>query len=119
MSEASREFIFKITTAPLWAEAQRTGILPPSPIDRVDGYIHFSTAAQTSETLSLHFKGQVDLELLRVPVAALGDALKWEPSRGGKLFPHLYADLPISLVDAHVTVAVSEDGTCTIPDNFL
>ncbi|MCC2108816.1 MAG: DUF952 domain-containing protein, partial [Hyphomicrobiales bacterium] len=62
-------------------------------VDLADGFIHFSTAAQVAETAAKHFAGQTDLLLVAIDGATLGDALKWEPSRGGALFPHLYAPL--------------------------
>jgi uncharacterized protein (DUF952 family) len=119
MTHLPQEFVFKITTAPLWQQAQNTQVVPPSPIDVADGYMHLSDATQTRETLALHFAGQSDLQLLRVPVARLGDALKWEVSRGGQLFPHLYADLALASVDAHVAICVTSDRKCSIPDGFL
>ncbi len=67
-------------------------------VDLRDGFIHFSTAEQAVETAAKHFAGQRDLVLLAVEADALGDALKWEPSRGGALFPHLYAPLDLTLV---------------------
>ena len=72
--------------------------IPGSQADRRDGFIHFSTAAQLEGTAVKHFAGLSDLMLVAVDGDALGDALKWEPSRGGELFPHLYAALPLSVV---------------------
>jgi uncharacterized protein (DUF952 family) len=69
-----------------------------SPVDVADGYIHFSSAAQLRETVKRHFQGQADLVLLSVDSATLGPDLRWEPSRGGDLFPHLYAALPVKSV---------------------
>ena len=80
------------------ARGQRAGVFRGSEIDRRDGFIHFSTAAQAVETAAKHFAGQRDLLLLYVDTATLGDKLKWEPSRGGALFPHLYGDLPLAAV---------------------
>ncbi len=85
--------IYKITTAAEWAEAERTGAFRGSALDLQDGYIHLSTAAQAGETARRHFRDQADLILLGFEVEALGDALKWEPSRGGQMFPHLYGVL--------------------------
>lgn len=82
--------IFKILTAPQWAELQEKGATSGAPIDVTDGYIHFSTAAQCPETAAKYFADQDGLMLLAYDSAALGDAIKWEPSRGGALFPHLY-----------------------------
>ena len=86
--------IFKICRASEWDEAMRAGAYRGSPVDVRDGYIHFSTVAQVAETAARHFAGQSDLVLVAVDAAVLGDKLKWEPSRGGALFPHLYGDLP-------------------------
>jgi uncharacterized protein (DUF952 family) len=86
--------IVKICRAAEWAQAVRDGVFRGSAVDMQDGYIHFSTAAQIAETAARHFAGQSDLVLVAVDAAALGDKLKWEPSRGGALFPHLYGDLP-------------------------
>ena len=85
--------IYKICPAALWREAERAGSFRGSAVDLRDGFIHFSSAAQVAETAAKHFAGQHDLVLLRVDAARLGAALKWEPSRGGALFPHLYGDL--------------------------
>jgi uncharacterized protein (DUF952 family) len=87
--------IFKICRAAEWAEAgRRSGAFRGSAIDLSDGYIHFSTGKQVAETAAKHFAGQSDLVLVAVDATALGDSLKWEPSRGGALFPHLYGELP-------------------------
>lgn len=88
--------IFKICRAAEWAEAVRDGAFRGSAVDLRDGYIHFSTAAQVAETAARHFAGQTDLVLVAVDAAALGDSLRWEPSRGGALFPHLYARLAVN-----------------------
>src|SRR5665647_3044555 len=85
--------IYKICPAALWREAERAGIFRGSEVDLRDGFIHFSTAAQAVETAAKHFAGQSDLVLVQIDSATLGDILKWEPSRGGALFPHLYGDL--------------------------
>ena len=88
--------IYKIATREQWAAAERTGRFEGAPVDLADGYIHFSTAAQVRETAAKHFAGQGDLLLVAVDAAMLGEDLKWEPSRGGALFPHLYAPLRLS-----------------------
>ena len=90
--------IYKICDTALWREAERTGVFGGAPVDRADGYIHFSTAGQVAETAARHFAGQADLVLVAVDAAALGTALRHEPSRGGALFPHLYGTLPLSAV---------------------
>jgi uncharacterized protein (DUF952 family) len=93
-----RMIIFKICTATEWAEAERAGVYRGSAVDLRDGFIHFSTAEQAPETAARHFAGQRDLVLVAVDANALGERLKWEPSRGGALFPHLYGDLDLQAV---------------------
>ncbi len=85
--------IFKIFAAEEWAALERDGATTGAPVDLADGFIHFSTAEQAPETAVRHFAGREGLVLVAVEAEALGDALKWEPSRGGALFPHLYAPL--------------------------
>jgi uncharacterized protein (DUF952 family) len=90
--------IYKICTAAEWREAEQTGAYRGSAVDRRDGFIHFSTAEQAAETAAKHFAGQRDLVLVSVDAGKLGDRLKWEPSRGGALFPHLYGELSLYAV---------------------
>ncbi len=90
--------VYKICSRALWEEAERAGAFAGAPVDRRDGYIHFSTAEQVRETAARHFAGEDDLVLVAVDAAALGTALRWEPSRGGDLFPHLYGALPLAAV---------------------
>ncbi len=85
--------IYKILRAPEWAQLQADGKTTGAPIDVADGYIHFSTAEQAAETAAKHFAGETDLFLLSVDDTMLGRDLKWETSRGGALFPHLYREL--------------------------
>jgi uncharacterized protein (DUF952 family) len=87
--------IYKILDAAEWAEAKAHDRYDGSEVDRRDTFIHFSTAAQVPETARRHFAGQQNLVLVAVNADAL-DALKWEPSRGGELFPHLYGSLPVA-----------------------
>ncbi|MBV8474637.1 MAG: DUF952 domain-containing protein [Hyphomicrobiales bacterium] len=90
--------IFKILGAEEWRAAEAAGVFLGSAVDHADGYIHFSTAEQAPETAAKWFSGRDDLVLVAVDADALGPALKWEPSRGGALFPHLYASLPLAAV---------------------
>lgn len=90
--------IYKIFRAPEWAELERTGTTSGAPVDLADGYIHFSTAAQAAETAAKHFAGAEGLILAAIDTNVLGEALKWEVSRGGAEFPHLYRDLALSEV---------------------
>lgn len=85
--------IYKIAPETLWREAEASGELLGSPVDLADGFIHLSTSDQVRETATKHFQGQPNLLLIAVDTDSLGDALKWEPSRGGDLFPHLYRSL--------------------------
>jgi uncharacterized protein (DUF952 family) len=91
--------IYKICEQAAWQAAELAGFYRGSALDLHDGFIHFSTAAQVAETAAKHFAQQTNLMLVAVDGDALGPALKWEPSRGGDLFPHLYAALPISAVN--------------------
>lgn len=85
--------IYKIFRRPEWVSFRNAGQTSGAPVDLNDGYIHFSTAAQVAETVAKHFAGESDLVLLALDSTKLGPALKWEPSRGGALFPHLYRPL--------------------------
>lgn len=89
--------IYKIFRRPEWDAFRAAGETLGAPIDLTDGYIHFSTSVQVAETAAKHFTHESDLVLLALDADALGDALKWEPSRGGALFPHLYR--PLKLAD--------------------
>jgi uncharacterized protein (DUF952 family) len=88
------QLIYKILSAAEWREAERAGVFKGAGIDINDGFIHFSTAEQAAETAAKHFSGQAGLVLVAVDAEKCGAALKWEVSRGGQLFPHLYASLP-------------------------
>lgn len=90
--------IYKIVPEELWLEARAAGRFDGAAIDLADGYIHFSTAAQARETARRHFHGQTGLLLVAVAATSLGEALKFEPSRGGDLFPHLYGPLDLAAV---------------------
>jgi len=87
--------IYKICDDSLWQAAVEAGAFEGAEIDLADGYIHFSTAPQMRETAAKHFAGRAGLILIAVEAEALGEALKWEPSRGGDLFPHLYRALRV------------------------
>lgn len=90
--------VYKIVSAPEWRAAEASGVFDGAAIDRADGFIHFSTAGQVEETAAKHFAGQADLLLVAIEAEKLGAALKWEVSRGGALFPHLYAPLSLDAV---------------------
>ena len=88
---------FKILTADQWAQFERDGVFNGAPVDQADGYIHLSSSDQVEETLAKHFAGQNGLVIAEISLAALDD-VRWEPSRGGALFPHVYGDLPRAAV---------------------
>lgn len=108
--------IYKIAPATLWRAAESAGQFEGAPVDLADGFIHFSTAEQARETAARHFAGQADLVLVAVDAAALGDALRWEPSRGGALFPHLYGSLPLSAVLWVAPLPLGADGGHKFPE---
>lgn len=89
---------FKVLTHQQWADFERERVFRGAPVDIADGYIHLSTAAQLEATLAKHFAGQSPLMIAEVDLILLGDAIRWEEARGGELFPHLYAELPIHAV---------------------
>ncbi|TNB48659.1 DUF952 domain-containing protein [Martelella lutilitoris] len=102
--------IFKIVARPEWQAARAAGVYQGAAVDLADGFIHFSTASQVAETAARHFAGKRDLLLVAVDPEALGPALKYEPSRGGALFPHLYAALPLSAVLWERLIPENRDG---------
>ncbi|MGH6671945.1 MAG: DUF952 domain-containing protein [Xanthobacteraceae bacterium] len=108
--------IYKVCERSLWRAAEPDGLFRGSPVDERDGFIHFSTAAQLAETAAKHFAGQSALVLIAVDSDAFGLELKWEPSRGGDLFPHLYATLPLSAVRWVRPLADEVDGRRAFPD---
>lgn len=93
-----RQIIYKICPEALWRQAETSGVFTGAPVDLADGFIHFSTAEQVRETAAKHFAGQDGLLLVAIDEARLGPALKYEVSRGGALFPHLYAPLDLQAV---------------------
>ena len=109
--------IYKIFRAPEWAALQAQGETLGAPVDIADGYVHFSTADQAAETAAKHFACQTGLVLLALDSTALGDALKWEPSRGGALFPHRYRPLRITDVLWHKPLPL-KDGTHQFPQDM-
>jgi uncharacterized protein (DUF952 family) len=108
--------IYKICPASSWREAERQGTYRGSADDARDGFIHFSTAAQLPETLRKYYFGQTGLFLVAVDAGALGDDLRWEPSRGGDLFPHLYGELDLGAVTAVMDLRARSDGNHDIPE---
>ena len=105
---------FKVLTAAELAELE-AGSFAGSADDKRDGYIHLSTAAQLTETVDKHDAEGGDLHVAEVDLAALGDAIRWEPSRGGEDFPHLYGDLPLDAVVAYSPLERDDDGQVKLP----
>jgi uncharacterized protein (DUF952 family) len=108
--------IYKICEVSLWRAAEAAGQFRGSPVDESDGFIHFSTAAQLAETAAKHFAGQSALVLVAVETDRLGGELKWERSRGGDLFPHLYAALPLNAVRWARPLPDEADGRRPLPE---
>ena len=108
--------IYKIVPETLWQEARNAGRFEGAGIDLQDGFIHFSTAAQAKRTAELYFAGQAGLLLVAVDGAMLGDALRYEASRDGDLFPHLYAALPLDSVLWEKPLMVGPDGVHIFPE---
>jgi uncharacterized protein (DUF952 family) len=108
--------IYKITPASAWREAERQGVYRGSADDLRDGFIHFSTASQVAETARKHYFGKTGLFLVAVDADALGDALRWEPSRNDELFPHLYGELDLGAVTAILDMRARSDGYHDIPE---
>jgi len=107
--------LYKILRRELWARAQSEGRMPWAPVDVADGFVHLSAADQVRETAAKHFAGQPDLVLLTVdPDRLAPDTLRWEPSRGGALFPHVYGDVPLDAV-ARVDPLPWTDGAFRFP----
>jgi uncharacterized protein (DUF952 family) len=107
--------IYKILPRAEWTAAVAAGRFEGSAVDQQDGYIHFSTAAQAGETARRYFAGLADLVVLEVEGDELGAALKWEPSRGGDLFPHLYGALEAGQVCAVHEAPLGDDGVPRTP----
>ncbi len=107
--------IYHICRVEEWQAAQSTGSYPGSSQDKADGFMHFSGAAQIVESAAKHRAGQTGLLLLAVDPDKLGSDLKWEPSRGGQLFPHLYGALPVRAVSSVHELPLGPDGLHVFP----
>lgn len=110
--------IYKLVPQAAWRQAELLGRFTGSPVDLADGYIHCSTATQVRETAAKHFAGESDLLLVAVSAADVEAQLRWEPSRGGALFPHVYGDLPLSAVRAVTPLALGPDGRHVFPETL-
>lgn len=111
-------FAFKILTREQWERFRAEGVFTGAPVDVADGYIHLSARDQVTETVTKHFAGQDDLILAMVDLIALGEAVKWEPSRGGALFPHVYGALPLGAVTTTAKIRLGRDGKHVFPAGF-
>jgi uncharacterized protein (DUF952 family) len=110
--------VYKIVPDNIWRDARTKGVFKGAEIDHRDGYIHFSTGTQARETARLHFSGLTGLILVAVNALALGEALRFEPSRGGDLFPHLYGTLPLSAVLWEMPLLIGVDGQHAFPEKM-
>ena len=108
-------FVYKVLRQDEYTALNQSGSFDGSPIDRTDGYIHLSSATQLRETIEKHFAGVGELWVLRIKTAVLDDRLRWEESRGGKPFPHLYAVLDRSQIDRDWTYTVGSDADPSVP----
>lgn len=107
--------LYKICTRAEWRAAEAAGVFEGSALDRADGFVHLSTRAQVEETARRHFAAQDDLVLVELDADQLGPALRWEPSRGGDLFPHLYGPLPPSQASRVVPLPRAPSGQHVFP----
>ena len=115
MPDRKTRSVFHLARSTEWETAQASGVYRGSDQDRADGFLHFSTAEQIVESAARHRAGEAGLVLLEVAVEPLGDALRWEESRGGALFPHLYADLPVDAVTRATELPLDEQGAHVFP----
>ena len=116
MTTGETGLIYKIAPRALWQAAEAAGRFAGAPVDVRDGFIHFSTSAQVAETAAKHFSGQDDLLLVAIRTARLDPArLRWEPSRGGALFPHLYGPLALDAVAWVRPLPLAPDGRHLFP----
>lgn len=106
---------YKVLTAAEMAALERDGSFAGAEADRADGYIHLSTAAQLTETVDKHFAGRDDLHVAAVDLGSFGESLKWGPSRGGQMFPHLYGALPLEAVIAYGPLERDDGGRVRLP----
>lgn len=115
----NKEIIYRVLGSDEWASALSAGQYEGAPHDVADGFIHFSTGETLAATLALHYAGRDHLKLLSVPVGPIEDRLKWEPARGGTLFPHLYDVLKVSDVVRVDDVRLGEDGVHILPEDLM
>ena len=109
------ETAYKVLTADQMVTLENEATFAGAPVDLADGYVHLSTEAQLTETVDKHFAGQDNLHVVAVDLGSFGDALKWEESRGGQLFPHLYGPLLLETVIAYGPLRRDEGGKVMLP----
>jgi uncharacterized protein (DUF952 family) len=109
------QIVYKIMSAAELNQMQRDGEFLGSPADLTDGYIHLSCGSQLAATLDKHFSGVDGLMLIAVDLSRLGDTVRWEPARGGQLFPHIHGRLPVEAVISITTLQRTVDGTICLP----
>jgi uncharacterized protein (DUF952 family) len=112
------EIVYKIARKTEWEEAERSGIFAGSPDDNRDGFIHLSSAAQVRATCAVHFASERDLLLVAVDAERLGPALKWELSRRGQSFPHLYGALRVADVQSVIAIRTEPGGRAVFPSEI-
>lgn len=110
--------IYKILRAEEWETFRKEGVFHGAPVDISDGFIHLSSSSQVAETAWKHFQGASGLVLLAVEESPLADNLKWEPSRGGALFPHIYGHLPMTAVAWTAPLPLGADGRHVFPEEL-
>lgn len=115
MTSERAQTAYKVLTADQMEALERDGTFAGAPVDLADGYVHLSTAAQLTETVDKHFAGQDGLQIVAVDLAAHGDKVKWEVSRGGAEFPHLYEPMRLDTVVAYSALERLDDGTVRLP----
>jgi uncharacterized protein (DUF952 family) len=114
----ARQFVFKVVTRAAWEDACRSGTFAGSADDVRDGFIHLSTREQLAGTLAKHFRGQDGLVLIQFETHLLGEQLRWEKSRGGDAFPHLYTVLPTGSACTLHALDLGPDGAPMLPKEF-
>ena len=111
----SDRIVYKIMSAAELEQMRRDGEFRGSPADIADGYIHLSCASQLAATLDKHFSGVDGLMLVAVDLSLLADTVRWEPARGGQLFPHIHGRLPVGAVVSAATLERTADGMVRLP----
>ena len=107
--------LYKICTRAEWSAAEAAGVFTGSAVDRADGFIHLSAREQVEETARRHFAGQADLVLVEIDDSQLGEALRWESSRGGALFPHVYGAVPVGAATSVTALPLGAGGEHQFP----